>query len=222
MSSFLIYDPENYEYILQPLGYVCLSLLLFVLLAFVFLFAKRRKSRRVGTKELVFCSMAMALSTVASFIKFVNLPYGGSITLFSMLFVSLIGYFYGPKTGLITGVAYGVLQLITGPYIYAPLQVLLDYPLAFGALGLSGFFHNKKYGLLTGYIVGVTGRYLSHVISGYIFFAEYAPEGMNALLYTFGYNLTYVLPELLLTAVLLAVPAVKKAIGQVKQQACAS
>ncbi len=135
-----------------------------------------------------------------------------------MLFVSLTGYFYGPKTGLTAGVAYGVLQLITGPYIYAPLQVLLDYPLAFGALGLSGFFHNRKHGLMTGYAVGVIGRYLFHVSSGYIFFAEYAPEGMNPLLYTLGYNLTYILPEFLLTVILLAVPAVGDAVGLVKRQ----
>ena len=136
-----------------------------------------------------------------------------------MLFITIIGYFYGAKTGLITGAAYGVLQLITGPYIYAPLQVLLDYPLAFGALGLSGFFCRRKHGLVIGYIVGVIGRYICHVISGYVFFAEYAPEGMNPMIYTLGYNLTYILPEMIVTAVLLCIPVVAKAIGQVKKQA---
>ncbi len=218
MSAFLIHDAANSEYLLQPLGYVCLAVLLLALLACIFFFGRRRGERKIGTKELMFCAMAIALSTVTSFIKFVNLPFGGSVTLFSMLFVSLTGYFYGPKTGLTAGVAYGVLQLITGPYIYAPLQVLLDYPLAFGALGLSGFFHNRKHGLMTGYAVGVIGRYLFHVISGYIFFAEYAPEGMNPLLYTLGYNLTYILPEFLLTVILLAVPAVGDAVGLVKRQ----
>ena len=222
MSTFLIYDAENSEYLLRPLGYAALAVLLLALLACIFLFAGKHSSRKMKTTELVFCAMAIALSTVTSFIKFVNLPYGGSVTLFSMLFVSLTGYFYGPKTGLMAGVAYGILQLITGPYIYAPLQVLLDYPLAFGALGLSGFFHKKKHGLVTGYVIGVTGRYLFHVISGYVFFAEYAPEAMNPLLYTLGYNLTYILPELILTALLLSVPAVKKAVGQVKRQANAS
>ena len=136
-----------------------------------------------------------------------------------LLFITIIGYFYGAKTGLITGAAYGILQLITGPYIYAPLQVLLDYPLAFGALGLSGFFCRRKHGLVIGYIVGVIGRYICHVISGYVFFAEYAPEGMNPMVYTLGYNLTYILPEMIVTAVLLCIPVVAKAIGQVKKQA---
>ena len=136
-----------------------------------------------------------------------------------MLFICLIRYFYGAKTGLITGVAYGVLQFITGPYIYAPLQVLLDYPLAFGALGLAGFFSNKKNGLITGYLVGVFGRYVCHVISGYIFFAAYAPEGMNPFVYTVAYNLTYILPEAIATVIILLLPPVSKAIGQVKRQA---
>lgn len=221
MSMFLTYDAENYEYILQPAGYGLLALLLIGLLFSIRLFGKNESSVPMKTKQLVFCAVSIALATVTSFIKLASLPFGGSITLFSMLFVSLIGYFYGAKTGLITGVAYGVLQLITGPYIYAPLQVLLDYPFAFGALGLSGFFRHKKHGLVIGYIVGVTGRYLCHVISGYVFFAEFAPEGMNPLVYTLGYNLTYILPEMLVTVLILYIPAVYQAVGQVKRQACA-
>ena len=219
MSLFLTYDAENYEYILKPLGYAALILILAVLLLAILSLAKRGTSRRMRTKELVFCAMAMALAVAASYIKLASLPFGGSITLFSMLFISLTGYFYGIKTGLIAGAAYGILQLIIEPYIYAPMQVLLDYPLAFGALGLSGLFYKKKYGLVIGYIVGVIGRYICHVVSGYIFFAEYAPAGKDPLAYTLTYNMTYILPELIVTAVLLCVPAVAKAIGQIKQQA---
>ena len=219
MSHFLVYDAENAEYLLQPLGYAALIILMALLLVCSAFLGKQKRSRQMRTKELVFCAMAMALAMVTSYIKFASLPYGGSITLFSMLFIALIGYFYGPKAGLLTGVAYGVLQLVTGPYIYAPLQVLLDYPLAFGALGLSGFFCKKKHGLIIGYIVGVLGRYLCHVISGYVFFAAYAPEGMNPLIYTLGYNLTYILPEMIVTVVLLFIPAVYKAVSQIKQMA---
>ena len=221
MSMFLTYDAENYEYILQPAGYGLLALLLIGLLLSIRLFGKNESSMPMKTKQLVFCAVSIALATVTSFIKLASLPFGGSITLFSMFFVSLIGYFYGTKTGLITGVAYGVLQLITGPYIYAPLQVIFDYPLAFGALGLSGFFRHKKHGFVIGYIAGVTGRYLCHVISGYIFFAEFAPEGMNPLVHTLSYNLTYILPEMLVTVLILYIPAVYQAVGQVKRQACA-
>ena len=225
MSLFLIYDAENYEYLLQPAGYVVLALLLIGLLVLVGRIGGRmlegsvEKRRSLDTKKMVFSAMAIALATVTSFIKFAQLPFGGSITLFSMFFVAMIGWLYGPKLGLVTGVAYGVLQLITGPYIYAPLQVLLDYPLAFGALGLSGLFWRRKHGLILGYVVGTFGRYVCHVISGYVFFAEYAPEGMNPMAYTLGYNMTYILPEVIATVAILCIPSVMKALGQVKAEA---
>ena len=227
MSLFLIYDAENYEYILQPAGYAVLVILLLALIVLVGRLGRRKADgqrmagygRSLDTKKMVFWAMAIALATVTSFIKFAQLPFGGSITLFSMFFVALVGWLYGPKLGLITGLAYGVLQLITGPYIYAPLQVLLDYPLAFGALGLSGFFWRRKNGLIIGYVVGVIGRYVCHVLSGYIFFAEYDPEGMNPMAYTLGYNLTYILPELIATVVILCFASVMKALAQVKAEA---
>lgn len=220
MSFFLTYSAENEEYLLKPAGYgLVIVLLLAVLVGLHLLGMSAGKSKKLKTRQLVYCAGAMALAMVASFIKFASLPFGGSITLFSMLFICLIGYVYGLKIGIMTGVAYGILQFIIGPYIYAPLQVLLDYPLAFGALGLSGLFCNKKHGLMTGYIAGVLGRYICHVISGYIFFASYAPEGMNPFLYTMVYNATYILPELIVTVIILYFPPVLGAIGQMKRQA---
>ena len=225
MSVFLVYDAENAEYLLQPAGYAALGVLLCLLVFSVY--GRREKRTASGrraehlrqTKTVVFCAAAMALATVTSFLKLASLPFGGSITMFSMFFIALTGYIYGLRIGLTVGVAYGILQLIQEPYIYAPLQVLLDYPLAFGALGLSGAFCNRRHGLVTGYAVGVVGRYLCHVISGYVFFGEYAPEGMNPLVYTLGYNLTYILPELIATVAVLSIPAVAKAVAQVKRQA---
>ena len=220
MSMFLIYDAEAYEYLLQPAGYVVLAILMLGLLAFILFLGKQKHSVRMSTRELVFCAICMALATVTSFLKLASLPFGGSVTLFSMLFIALIGYFYGPKTGLIAGAAYGILQLLIDPYIFAPLQVLLDYPLAFGALGgLGGIFYRRKHGLALGYICGVIGRYICHVISGYVFFAEFAPEGTNPFFYTVTYNATYIVPEMILTAVLLFIPAMSNAIARARQQA---
>lgn len=220
MSLFLTYSAESEEYLLKPAGYAALILLFAAILAGIHFMSKPvSKSGPVRTRRLVTCAAAMALAMVTSFIKLASLPFGGSITLFSMLFICLIGYIYGLKTGLMTGVAYGILQFITGPYIYAPLQVLLDYPLAFGALGLAGLFSNKKYGLIAGYLLGVLGRYICHVISGYVFFGAYAPEGMNPMVYTLGYNATYIVPEAAATVIVLCVPAVAKAIGRIKRQA---
>lgn len=143
---------------------------------------------------------------------------GGSVTLLSMLFISLIGYWYGPKYGLLAGIAYGVLQFVVDPYMYSVPQVLLDYPLAFGALGLSGFFTNQKYGLQAGYVAGVLGRFVCSLLSGVIFFAAYAPEGMNPWVYSAAYQGSYLGAETLITLVVISVPPVTKALKRVKIQ----
>jgi thiamine transporter len=173
----------------------------------------------ITTKQLVFSAAALALATVCSMIQFANLPMGGSVTLFSMLFVTLIGNWYGPKIGLLTGVAYGLLQFIIAPYFYTLPQVFVDYVLAFGALGLSGFFYKKKWGLPVGYIVAVIGRYIFAVISGAVFFASYAPEGTPVMVYSLSYNATYLLPEAIITLIVINLPPVAKALSYVKRQA---
>ena len=157
MSFFLTYDAENWEYHLTTPGYVVLVILMVAALVIPIVLS-RKNSKKMSAKQLTFCAVAMALALVTSFIKVASLPMGGSITLFSMFFMCFIGYLYGPMTGIMTGVASGILPLIIEPYIYAPLQVLLDYPLAFGALGLSGFFSQKKFCLSSGFIVGILVR----------------------------------------------------------------
>ncbi len=130
------------------------------------------------------------------------------------------GYWYGLRTGLITGVAYGLLQLIADPYIISLPQMITDYLLAFGALGLSGLFSNQKNGLIKGYIAGVLGRLLFAFLSGLIFFASYAKgSGMSAPVYSLAYNGSYLGIEAAMTLVVLSVPAVNKAFGRVKQMA---
>ena len=204
---------------LTAAGYTLVAVAVFLLLIVISVFAGGRK--KIGAKQLAYCSMALALAVVCSQIKLFRLPTGGSITLFSMLFAVLIGYWYGPVVGLLAGVTYGLLRLILGPYIVSLPQMLVDYPLAFGALGISGFFSDKKNGLLIGYIAAVLGRFFFAVLSGVIFFGMYAPEGMNPLVYSISYNGFYLCAEGLLTLILLAVPAVRKAMMTVKLQATA-
>lgn len=216
MSNFLIYSEEEYAYLLQPAGYaVLIALLVLILLAGHFF--GRKKQVSLSAKQLAFSGIAIAIAMVTSQLKFVSLPFGGSITFFSMFFITLVGYLYGLRVGLITGLAYGLLQLITNPYIFAPIQVLLDYPLAFGALGLAGVFTKKKFGMVKGYTLGVFMRYAFHVISGQIFFLSYAPETMDPTLYNLSYNATYILPEFVLTLILLCLPPVQKAIAKIKE-----
>ena len=141
------------------------------------------------------------------------------MTLLSMLFIVLIAYWYGPYVGIMTAVAYGLVQFVTEPIFYTIPQMLLDYPLAFGALGLAGFFNKKKWGLQIGYAVGVLGRFIFATISGVVFFASYAPEGMNPLVYSAGYQASYLLPEAIITLILISIPQVSTAVTQVKKQA---
>ena len=72
------------------------------------------------------------------------MPYGGSVTLLSMLFIVLVANWYGVKTGMLVGFAYGILQFLQEPYFLTLFQVCCDYVLAFAALGLAGLFRDLK------------------------------------------------------------------------------
>lgn len=180
--------------------------------------SKTGTSSGAVTKKLVFSAAGIALGMVTSYIRIWKMPMGGSITLLSMLFICLIGYWYGPKYGLLTGFSYGILQFIVDPYMLSLPQVILDYPLAFGALGLSGFFTDKKYGLQIGYAVGVAGRFVCSLLSGVIFFASYAPESMNPWVYSALYQGSYLGTEAVLTLIVISLPPVTKALNRVKLQ----
>lgn len=222
MSLFVnkVVDEWGTSYSLTGLGYGALIAAILILLILACYLTGENK--RIETKPLVFAAVAMTLGMITSFLKLFEAPMGGSVTLFSMLFICCIGYWYGLRTGLITGFAYGLLQLISDPYIISLPQMITDYLLAFGALGLSGLFHNKKNGLIKGYIAGVLGRYLFAFLSGLIFFASYAEgTGMSAPLYSLAYNGSYLGCEAALTLVILAIPAVNKAFVRVKQMAIA-
>ena len=172
-----ILDDGSVSYGLTGSGYVVL-IIVCVLLMTIGCFARDNNSK-LNVKHIAFAAMAMALAVATSMIKVIKLPMGGSVTLFSMLLIVLIGYWYGIKTGLTAAIAYGVLQLLLDPYILNIPQVLLDYILGFGALGLSGVFSKSKHGLVKGYIIGVIGRFICSFLSGWIFFAVYTPEFFN-------------------------------------------
>ncbi len=148
------------------------------------------------TQILAEIAIFTALSTALSLITFVVFPEGGSVTAGSMVPMLWLALRRGPKIGIFTGVIYGLVQLAIMPQIYYPTQILLDYPLAFGCLGLAGFF--KKYALV-GVVVAITGRFIMHLISGALFFASYAPPGMNPWVYSTIYNGSYMLPELIIS-----------------------
>lgn len=211
-------DWGEVTYVPTTLGNVLLGILIVALLLAAMFFAKKQ-SQKLSAKQLVFCAAAIALGTVLSNIKLFHFPTGGSITLLSMLVICLPGYWFGLGAGLMTGLAYGVLQMLIDPYILFPAQLIVDYLLAFGALGLSGLFHQKKNGLLKGYLAGVLGRYVFAVISGWIFFGTYAWEGWGALPYSLVYNGIYIFAEAIVTVIILLLPPVKNALARTKEMA---
>lgn len=221
---------DEVTYVPTTPGKVLLAVVMAILLCGAVWFARRYTARQtdagtvthknsLSVKQLAFCAMAVALGTVLSNIKLFHFPTGGSITPLSMFVICLPGYFFGAGAGLLTGFAYGVLQLIIDPYVLFPLQLVVDYFLAFGALGLSGLFTNARHGLVKGYLTGVIGRYVFAVISGWIFFGSYAWEGWGALPYSLAYNGIYIFAEAAVTLVVLTIPAVRDGMARIKAMA---
>ena len=187
------------------------------------------------TQNLVLGGGLIALATVLSFIKVFDLPYGGSITLCSMLPIMLYSYKCGIKWGLSAGLVYAVIQFVVGADAVKGLTigsvigvVAFDYIIAFTMIGFAGLFRNKIKNRTVGFTVGavVAGflRYISHILAGFIFWGEYAewwfsqegaPFGewamanldgdLFALAYSTVYNGTYMLPEIIITAVIGAI-----------------
>ena len=195
---------------MAAIAFICMLLIAGILV--------RRK--QFSAKMMAYAAVCVALATVLSYIKVdYAFAYGGSVTACSMFFIALVGFWFGPAAGLLAGITQGLIQFTIDPYIIHPVQMFLDYPIAFGLLGLSGFFANKKYGLQIGYIVGCLGRLTASTISGVIFFAEYAPEGTHPLAYSVAYNGTYIGIEAVITIALISVPVFYGAVKMVKKQA---
>lgn len=177
------------------------------------------KKKRINTRTLTYGSVCIALSFILSFIKFYHWPQGGSVTPGSMLPLIIFSFIFGPVPGILAGMVYGVLQLIQNPYILQIVQVLFDYPLAFGAIGLAGYFKNN----FTMAIVSAgLGRLFFAFLSGVFFFASYAPEGMNPAIYSIAVNGLYIGGEIVICLIISAVPQLRPAIQRMKQQAQAN
>lgn len=223
MSFFAkeIIDDEWGNYFeLTGAGYGALVAIMILILLIGCVFSGRDGKKKVSARQLAFSAMAMALAMVTSMIKLIDMPMGGSVTLCSMLFICLTGYMFGLRGGLLSAVAYGFLQLVVDPYIISIPQMLTDYLLAFGALGLSGVFSNKKHGLVWGYLLGVLGRYFFTFLSGMIFFGSYGSSfHMSAPVYSLVYNGAYLGLEALVTVAVLMLPPVNHGIKKIKAMA---
>lgn len=219
MFSLLV----NAEGGLTAAGYVvCVAAGIVLFLLAIYFAGKSSEKKRMSTKQLIFCAASMALAFVTSYIKIFEMPWGGSVTLCSMLFIVMAANWYGVKTGVLVGLAYGILQFIQEPYVLSLFQVCCDYVLAFAALGVAGFFARSQKGLIKGYAAAVLARGAFHALGGYLYWMSYMPDNFPQSLksvYPIVYNYSFLLAEALITAAVISVPAVASALNQVKQTA---
>lgn len=158
------------------------------------------RKKKFDTKSLAFAAICLATSFVLSFIKITPVPSGGSITLASWVPVLIYAYAYGAPKGFLVGIIFGLLNFISGPYILTPFTFILDYILAFAMVGLMGLARKFNRSLLTnvvlGTVIAVVARFVMHLISGMIYFAEDAIwvdlPTPNAFVYSLIYQLVYI------------------------------
>jgi thiamine transporter len=150
------------------------------------------RNPKILAEIAIFTALATALSMIVVYV----MPQGGSITLASMVPIIWLALRRGPKVGVATAILYGGIQFMILPYAIDPVQVLLDYFLAFGVLGLAGFF--PKYPIL-GAGIGVGLRFVMSFISGVVYWAPIYAPNINPYIYSAVYNGSYLLPELVIT-----------------------
>jgi thiamine transporter len=154
-------------------------------------------STKILAEIIVLVAAAGALSLLSHSVF--SLPQGGSINV-GMVPIFWLALRRGPKIGIFAGAVFGVVDLAIEPFVVNPYQFILDYPLPFACLGFAGFFQKLP---VVGVIVGVTGRFISHFVSGVVYFANYAPAGMSPVIYSAVYNATYLVPSMIVCAIII-------------------
>jgi thiamine transporter len=182
---------------------IIITLLAIIALGAVILYIAKVK---LTTKILVQVALAIAIGTVLKMFRIMEMPMGGSVTLGSMVPIIFISYLYGPRIGCFAGIVFGIMDLLLGAYVVHPIQLILDYVLAFGAIGIAGYFKNN---IMLGAFSAISLRFIFAVISGVVFFASYA-NGKNVLIYSIMYNGTYLLPEAIITIIILYIMPLKR------------
>lgn len=190
------------------------ALIEFVLLALYILDLRKHK---ITTKEIVMIGLNVAISYVLYIIPLVRYPQGGGITFFSMLPIMLLSLVYGRTVGVTGGLIFGLLKTLNGAFIVHPVQFFLDYILASMALGLAGTFGiDKKYKIFLGsFMAGALSTFIS-VVSGVVFFGQYAPPDMNLWVYSIIYNVSSAGVESFLTTIALTLMPIQSLARRMK------
>ena len=163
---------------------------------------------RLNPSLLAELSVAIALAAVLSLfrIKLPHLIYGGSISLHTLPIV-VVALRHGMRPGALAGVAYGFVNFVMTPFFVHPIQLILDYPAAFGVLGVAGLAGRRSgRWVAAGAVLGAGALRLAvHVLSGVVYFGDLAPAGTPAWRYSLIYNSSYMLPETLIAGVAMSV-----------------
>lgn len=182
--------------------YVSAALLVAALIAAALLLGKNEK-KGFDSKSIVYAAICVAMSYALSYLRIVQMPQGGSITVASLLPLMIYSYMFGVKKGVFTGIIYGILQAFQDMYILHPAQFLLDYPVAFACIGFAGAFAKIKsldrypqIQIALGGIAAGLMRFVCHYLSGCFAFGAFAPEGQPVWLYSLIYQSGYVLPDI--------------------------
>ena len=199
--------------------YTFMVLALLVFMAVVMVISGRKNPWT--PRDIAFAAMCVAMSFILSSIKLFSMPQGGTITPASVLPMMIYIVAFGPARGMAVGCAYGLLQLFQGAYVIHPMQLLVDYPMAFGALALGGFVNYikmpERLKLPAAVVLGCIGRYIMAVLSGVIFFAEYAGD-QGALVYSLVYNISYLGPDCLVCALVACIPGFGRLINSLRKR----
>ncbi len=168
----------------------------------------RPRASRTRVRMLCEGALLVAASQILSYVKFLELPNGGSLTP-AMFPVLLFAVRWGWKDGLLGGLVLGILQfMFDGGFALGWQSILGDYLLAFTALGLAGVFRGRRWGIFAGTVLGCAGRFLVHYVVGATIWAEYMPEEFLSMtmtspwLYSLLYNGVYMLPNMVLALVI--------------------
>lgn len=170
------------------------------------------RGKRFSTNEIAYAGVCLATSFALSFIKFSPVQYGGSITLCSFVPLLIYAYKFGPIKGTLAGLILGLFNFISDPFILTPLTFVLDYLLAFASIGLMGFAGMiNKFSTTTRVVLGTVivyvARFIFHLVSGFIYFAQDAiwvnlPQ-TNMFIYSFIYQCVYLPADCALCALAL-------------------
>ena len=151
----------------------------------------------------VFISLALVIEVIMQ--PLFQMPQGGSVTV-AMVPIVIISYRHGFFSGVISGFAFGMLNFVFGGAFWGWWSLFVDYQLAFAAFGLSALIFKIKRDSLVFFILGIvvagTGRFMAHYLSGLLLFGSFAPEGVHPAWYSFTYNIAYMGPTIVLSAII--------------------